>query len=183
MKRFRFCIIMTALLPLAINAKTTKWSGETLFDFDNTIPSYINLTENRDYKLSKYGTIDKYCFLKSLLEVSEETTFELVDTLTDIAGGYHESFREYYRELEIVGTRGTIHYNRYGDAVSITDNFRYVTDVSTKPLISKSQATTTALSFMKNELLQSVDKEYSETVLSALLTEEPLVSLKDALVI
>lgn len=36
---------------------------------------------------------------------------------------------------------------------------------------------------MKNELLQSVDKEYSETVLSALLTEEPLVSLKDALVI
>ena len=34
MKRFRFCIIMTTLLPLAINAKTTKWSGETLFDFE-----------------------------------------------------------------------------------------------------------------------------------------------------
>lgn len=128
--------------------------ADTVYKVDEVIPSYIipssEATLSKISKKSKAVGNDRN-ILELVLSLNENTTAVLVDTLTDFAGGYHESYKEYYNGIEVEGTRCTIHYDQSGNITSINGNFRTISDLNTVPSITEDVALRSALSDIGSE--------------------------------
>lgn len=86
-----------------------------------------------------------------MLRLNNNTTIELVDTLTDIKGGFHESYKEYYKGIEVEGTRFTIHYDRSGNAVTANGNFRTIENLDAEPIVSEEDALSNVIQYIGAE--------------------------------
>lgn len=128
--------------------------ADTVYKVDEVIPSYIipssEATLSKISKKSKAVGNDRN-ILELVLSLNENTTAVLVDTLTDFAGGYHESYKEYYNGIEVEGTRCTIHYDQSGNITSINGNFRTISDLNTNPSITEDVALRSALTDVGSE--------------------------------
>lgn len=80
-----------------------------------------------------------------MLNLNDETTTLLADTLTDVAGGFHETYREYYKGVEVEGAKYTIHYNYEGRPLFANGNFKTIRNLNTIATISESEALQIAL--------------------------------------
>lgn len=134
---------------------------DPIYTLDKRIPSYINVERQRLDNNSQKGN-----FLKETLKLNRHTSVELVDTLTDVKGGYHESYKEYYKGIEVEGTRYTIHYDKNGFVTSLNGNFRTIDELSIVPRISEETALINAIDSVGAEKYiwedENADKQYPQ---------------------
>lgn len=164
-------ILLVAIVASMLSANANNNIGaDAVYKVDEVIPSYlipssVEATDNVTKKM-KDGRDDRN-LLELVLSLNENTTAVLVDTLTDFAGGFHESYKEYYNGIEVEGTRCTIHYDEAGNITSINGNFRTIIDLNTEPSIKEDVALRTALSDVGSEKYAWEDAE-SEKLLKTI---------------
>lgn len=110
------------------------------YTIDKHIPAYMRISDQISTKKNKGKATTRGRDLERILNLNEFTSAILVDTLTDIAGGFHESYKEYYKGIEVEGTRCTIHYDRNNQATNVNGNFRTIDQLAIVPAISESDA-------------------------------------------
>ena len=136
-------IFLTSILFLCIvmtKAQNDRTVNESQYTIDKQIPSFMEITDKGITFPKRTALKARHIGLERLLDLSDKTNAILSDTLTDVAGGFHESCTEYYHGLEVEGTRYTIHYNKNGFPTSANGNFRTVRNLVTVPKISESDA-------------------------------------------
>ena len=131
-KVFILAFILLCLPYITVNSKVKSNELIAVYTKDKSIPAYLEsiysiqqlkVEENQSQKNEKLAT---------LLSLDERTHPVLSDTLTDRHGGFHETYKEYYNDIEVEGSKCVIHYNHQGVATDITGNFKTV-----RPLLSK----------------------------------------------
>ena len=110
-------MILTFIVLVTVNSALFAYTAavsDSSFTIDKTIPSYLEVADRGIVLLPSWNNScnDNNNVLRELLKLNNETTTTLVDTLSDAAGGFHESYREYYRGILVDGTRYTIPTNR-----------------------------------------------------------------------
>ncbi len=125
-----------------------NWINDTVFTIDKQIPTYLNLS-NESIQRENVGIKEKNVMLNRILNLNSESSAVLKDTLTDIAGGFHESYVEYYKGIEVEGTRCTIHYGKEGKALNVNGNFRTIENISVAPKIDEKNALKNVISFIR----------------------------------
>lgn len=147
---FRTAMLLIAVLAClsTVQANDSRINPDTVYTVDYEIPSYIipAQTEANKRMLEKARNLRSgRNLLERLLSLNENTTAVLYDSSTDIVGGTHESYREYYNDIEVDGTRCVIHYNQDGEITSINGNFRTINNLNTTPAITEAAALQAAL--------------------------------------
>ena len=94
--------------------------------------------------------------------MNNETTLELSDTLTDIAGGFHETYQQYYKGIEIDGKQCSVHYANDGQVKMINGNLWTVEHLDIIPAKKKEEAKVLATEAIKNELQRQGKNNPSE---------------------
>ena len=84
--------------------------------------------------------------------MNNETTLELSDTLTDIAGGFHETYQQYYKNVEVDGKQCSVHYTRDGQVKVINGNLWTVEHLDITPSKKKEEAKALAVNAIKEDL-------------------------------
>lgn len=142
---------------------TFAQSDSAVYTIDKHIPAYVDFTySNGDYhnspmKASLKGETD---FLKVHLNLNDETTALLVDSIYDSVGNLHKIFTEQYKGITVYGTRYVVH-QKDGKPFSMNGNFRTISNVSIVPNITESDALEAAVKHIGAE-------EYSwQTVLNS----------------
>ena len=137
-------MILTFIVLVTVNSALFAYTAavsDSSFTIDKTIPSYLEVADRGIVLLPSWNNScnDNNNVLRELLKLNNETTTTLVDTLSDAAGGFHESYREYYRGILVDGTRYTIHYKN-GFATSLNGNFIAIDNLDVTPKITREQA-------------------------------------------
>lgn len=131
MKKCYFIIIL--LFAMRIMSAQSLIIDSPIYSVDINIPSYLDVTEQKITLGDKKNIREHNGCLEKLLDLNSKTTAIVKDTLTDIAGGFHVSYQEYYQGIKVEGTRYTIHYDKFGNATSINGNFRTIKDLDVVP--------------------------------------------------
>lgn len=128
-------IITILLLLISVSNLNAQVVDNVVYTIDKHIPSYLPV-KDIESALIKMKYRSNTSALKNILLLNDETTTVLVDTLTDVAGGFHESYIELYKGIKVEGTKCNIHYDKDGIPVIINGNFRTINDVDTIGRIS-----------------------------------------------
>ena len=145
MKRLAILSVTIILLIFSTKAQEIKDINEYLYTIDKSIPSYLTFADKGNIKKQRINIKDKGVALKKILKLNDETTTELIDTLTDVVGGFHEVYREYYKNIEIEGSRCIIHYDKDGNAINLNGNFRTINNLEISPQLNEAKALSYAL--------------------------------------
>lgn len=97
------CINATVLNAQGINNKI----GKEIYTIDINIPSYVIPSNSFKQNSIKNKTINnrRNTSLEEILSLNNHTHLILLDTISDLSGGFHESYIEYYKGVEIDGTK------------------------------------------------------------------------------
>lgn len=127
MMKTKLFIIVLLFSVSFVNAQNIY---DVVYTKDKHIPAYFPIKEEirLSLKLKSKSNADA---LKNILHLNDETTAVLIDTLTDITGGFHESYIEYYKGIKVEGTRCNIHYDKEGKPKMINGNFRTIERIDT----------------------------------------------------
>lgn len=135
-------VIFTLLI--ALSSVTAQNIDDVVYTFDKNVPSYMSIKDIDSFPLIMKSR-NNTSALKNILLLNDETTTVLVDTLTDVAGGFHESYIELYKGIKVEGTKCNIHYNKDGIPVMINGNFRTINGIDTIGRISLGEGFNQAL--------------------------------------
>ena len=177
MKKHFVLFALLCITFLGVNAQTKRYT------IDNEIPSYLEINDNRAYSILKKGENNAHR-LKSLLNLNENTSLSRTDTLTDIGGGFHESYKEYYKNIEVEGSRCIVHFNNKGKAILINGNFRTINNFDIRTSIRNEEAENIAFN-ATNDLKQKIilSNNYDEALTSFYCRQVKLVIyIKDEVV-
>lgn len=141
----------------------SQTEAQVLFTCDKTIPSYYVLSDKgnafcRNEKVD--GVTNK---LRELLKLNDDTTLGLVDTLTDIAGGFHETYQQYYKGVEVDGKRCSVHYTCDGMARMVNGNLWTVEGIDVFPAKKNGEAKNLAIEAIRIEF-QKEERESSTDI-------------------
>ena len=150
MKKILLILLAVLCTPItSIHAQEYKAVDGAIYTVDKTIPAYLEITDLNRGDLTK--TKKRRNSLEQLLQLNEKTTAVISDTLTDITGGFHESYKEYYNGIEIEGSRYSIHYDKYGKACMANGNFRTINQLDVIPVINEENALKAALDYAETK--------------------------------
>lgn len=126
---------------------------QVIYTVDKKIPTHINLSFNQVDKKRKQIrdktiNINRERFLHQLLKLNDETTVIETDSMSDIVGGKHYFFVQYYKGIEVNGTRYSIHIDNKGSVTSVNGNFRTIDNLNVVPQISQSNALRVAINYL-----------------------------------
>ena len=138
-KRFFVKGLLLACCLEAFAEKSKSVRG-LLYTIDKEIPSCFKVIDKDCTSPKTTELRERHIRLEKMLNLNDETNAILKDTLTDKAGGFHESCVEYYQGIEVEGTRFTIHYDNKGVPSMANGNFRTIKNLQTLPVISESDA-------------------------------------------
>ena len=136
MKRIAF-ILFILIASVQTFAQTANEIVKTKYIFDNKIPSVIDIEQSES---NKRDINDGKSYLEQLLQLNKETTAKLIDTYADSIGGYHEIYKEYYKGVEVDGSKYALHYNKEGSIYRASGCFWTVESLNTVPQISEQEA-------------------------------------------
>lgn len=145
MKNFIVIAVLIFTGILTVKAQFGISDLEDVYSVDQEIPSYFFPSSKNADNRRKAPVRGERNILERLLSLNDKTTAVLVDTLTDFAGGFHESYAEYYEGIEVEGARCTIHYDKEGKITSVNGNFRTINELNIVPAISEEAALQYAL--------------------------------------
>ena len=145
MKSIITIVVLLFSVTLTVEAQFGISNFDDVYTVDQEIPSYFIPSAKYVEDSKKASMRSERNILEQLLSLNDNTTAVLVDTLTDFAGGFHESYREYYNGIEVEGSRCTIHYDKEGNITSVNGNFRTINELIIVPAISEEAALQHAL--------------------------------------
>lgn len=140
-------IVFVSLLLLASLIGSSQIIDSPIYTADSKIPSYLKIEEENSIKLDKNSNQD-HAFLERILHLNMYTKAVLIDTLTDRAGGFHKSYREYYKDIKVEGTKCIIHYSKEGISTMVNGNFKTIDLPDVIPNIKKEEALYYAFQFI-----------------------------------
>lgn len=178
MKKILLILLAVLCTPItSIHAQEYKAVDGAIYTVDKTIPAYLEITDLNRGDLTK--TKKRRNSLEQLLQLNEKTTAVISDTLTDITGGFHESYKEYYNGIEIEGSRYSIHYDKYGKACMANGNFRTINQLDVIPVINEENALKAALDYAETKLKVSKAQAVNNAQLVILFKDDiPYLSYK-----
>lgn len=139
MKRTIITMVMALFASvLFIKAQTADEIVRTKYIFDKKIPSFIDIVQKHTTDTKE--KVDGKSYLERLLKLNNETTAELADTYTDSIGGFHEVYKEYYKGIEVDGSKYALHYNKYGNIYRASGCFWTIETLNTTPRLSEKEA-------------------------------------------
>lgn len=142
------------LILFVLQGRAQNLVERSVYTVDNDIPAYVYMQEpsiNRHLSRTKAITNDNADFLHNVLNLNTDTKAVLTDTLSDFAGGFHKFYKEYYKGVEVEGTRYGIHLNKNGMIASMNGNFRTITALDVIPKVTEGDALETALNHIGAE--------------------------------
>lgn len=151
---YKGLLLLTGFLcacNIMIKAQYEGTTDAVQYTMDKLIPSYLQIKEKGISSPRTTALKARHVGLERLLNLNDETNAILKDTLTDIAGGFHESCVEYYHGIEVEGTRFTIHYNKDGVPTMANGNFRTISNLQMTPAISEPTALREAIKYVRAE--------------------------------
>lgn len=167
MKKYSVILIFLCIVCHSLQAQSLD---APIYTKDKKIPSFINVPEGiikRDRKSNgKEATICR------LLNLNKETSLTLRDTLTDIARGYHETYKQLYKGIVVEGAKCVVHYNSTGIAKMISGNLKTIENLDVTPIITAWQSKSIAIEITKrNENLtacriQSANYKYNDSLIN-----------------
>lgn len=160
MKKMGFLTLSYCFICSAVFAQV---ENKVIFNNDKNIPAYYVFSDHADNTFYRNGiTDDVTSHLKTILKLNNETTLELSDTLTDIAGGFHETYQQYYKGIEVDGKQCSVHYASDGQVKMINGNLWTVEHLDIIPAKKKEEAKVLATEAIKNELQRQGKNNPSE---------------------
>ncbi len=129
-----FCIVCISSVQAADRISKTQYL------YDKKIPTFIDIVQDEERTVEDFDKTSSKNYLKSLLKYNDETTAVPIKKYKDKIGGYHESFVEYYRGVEVEGTKYTIHYGKDGNVYKASGCFWTIDQLNTIPKISEGNA-------------------------------------------
>ena len=180
MKQLLFCVLLIACVRIEAQTKM-----DLIYTCDKYIPSYYVVPETQKASINNSKGKDSVIILKELLKLNDETTVMLADTLTDIAGGFHETYQQYYKGLEVDGRRCVIHYDQDGYTKLINGDLKTIQGLSVDPTVSMTEAKHHALIFLKKDLyrcLRQTEKGIEEIDIDSVASirqEKFVIYIKD----
>ena len=136
MKRIAF-ILFILIASVHTFAQTADEIVRTKYIFDKKIPSVIDIEQSES---NKRNINDGKSYLEQLLQLNKETSAVLVDTYTDSIGGFHEVYKEYYKGIEVDGSKYTLHYNKGGSIYRASGCFWTIESFDTTARLSEKEA-------------------------------------------
>ncbi len=136
MKRIAF-ILFILIASVHTFAQTADEIVRTKYIFDKKIPSVIDIEQSES---NKRNINDGKSYLEQLLQLNKETSAVLVDTYTDSIGGFHEVYKEYYKGIEVDGSKYTLHYNKDGNVYRASGCFWTIESFDTTARLSEKEA-------------------------------------------
>lgn len=147
-------VLLTGLLLLTFGSSVAQnVSDSVLYTVDEAIPSYVKLPQlqsGNHARRMKAKDVDNSALLRSALNLNDDTSAELVDTLTDMAGTFHQFYSQLYKGVKVEGTRYGIHYHQ-GVATSLNGNFRTINNLNVSPSIQEDEALNSAIKYIGAE--------------------------------
>lgn len=143
-KKFFTTLIMASFVSgLFANGQEGDKIVRTKYIFDKKIPSFIDIEQkgNSDVK----EKVDGKSYLEQLLQLNKETTAVLAQTYNDKVGGFHEIFKEFYRGIEVDGSKYILHYGKNGKIYKASGCFWTIEQLNTNPRLSEKEALTSSL--------------------------------------
>lgn len=150
MKKFVFSL--TLLCVMCCYEMYAQTENVPIFTCDKNIPSYYVSKDDGDSFYRNERSQTKMTRLKEILQINSETSLVLADTLTDIAGGFHETYQEVYKGVEVDGKRCAVHYSNDGVMKMINGNLLTLDGVEVFPTKKKSEVKPLALEAIRAEL-------------------------------
>lgn len=129
MKHF---IILTTLILLSSNVLYSQTDNKTLYTQDELIPSYYLISDSILSTLSVKEKSHGNFIIRKLLGLNENYSLSLTETINDAYGGFHESYKVLYKDIEIDGVKCNIHYAKDGTPKLINGNVKTIDNISTK---------------------------------------------------
>lgn len=102
----------------------------------------------------------------------------LVNTLTDIAGGFHETYQQYYKGVEVDGKRCSVHYTCDGLARMVNGNLWIVEGIDVFPTKEDGEAKNLAIEAIREEFLK--EEKGTSTDVWKSINIDSIVSFKQA---
>ena len=145
--------LLLGLFLCVITCQTFAQSlvDQVIYTIDKKIPTHINLSYNQadtKRKQIRDKIKNKERFLHQLLKLNDETAVIERDSMLDIVGGKHYFFVQYYKGIEVNGTRYSIHIDNKGSVTSVNGNFRTIDNLDVVPQISQSNALRIAINYL-----------------------------------
>ena len=152
--------------------------ARVFYTCDKNIPSYYVLSDkgNAFYRNDKADNVTNK--LRELLDLNDDTTLGLVNTLTDIAGGFHETYQQYYKGVEVDGKRCSVHYTCDGLARMVNGNLWMVEGIDVFPTKEDGEAKILAIEAIKEEFLK--EKRGTSSDIWNSINIDSIVSFKQA---
>ena len=158
-----FCIVCHPLLAQSLDVP--------IYTKDKKIPAYYAIPDDAGVikrEKSSNGMETQIC---QLLKLNKETSLVLRDTLTDVVGGFHETYKQLHNGIEVEGTKCVVHYNKIGIARMISGNLRTIENLDITPRITAEQS--------KSKAIETIKKDEG---LEAFLTRSAISESDDCLV-
>lgn len=164
MKKY-FVITITIVLAFGSASAQTEYTNVKHI-FDKKIPSIINYTQHKDNEGIQKTPIKKIgnTHIKDILKLNDETTAVLTQTYTDSIGGFHEVYKEYFKDIEVDGSKYALHYNDEGNIYRASGCFWTIENLNTIPKLNEKEALQYALKHIDAEKYAWDDK-HSEKML------------------
>ena len=145
-------IFLLGLFYLGFLFSLAQYLDNPIYNGDIKIPAYLAVPDDADIIRNEVKTKDNAKQICKLLRLNEATILILSDTLTDIAGGHHETYKQLYKGIVVEGSKCVVHYNKMGVATMISGNLRTIDIRSVIPRISPEQSKTYAKELLNNDL-------------------------------
>ena len=166
---------IVTLIALAISILATSQNIEKYYTIDNSIPSYVLFSNSKSPKVNSFNLKSKSGSLEKMLCLDEGTTAKQTDSYIDNTGGIHVSYREYYKGIEVYGTRYTIHYDKEGNAKQANGNFRSIGNIDISPEITETDALSIAINSIGKDVVAT---NHPQGNLIIFTKEEPRLAYK-----
>lgn len=145
MKKSCFIIVVICIVCHSLRAQDLD---APIYTRDKMIPAYYAVPNGTDF-IKKGGNSNTH--ICRLLNLNQETSLVLCDTLTDITGGIHETYRELYKGIDVEGAKCVVHYNKMGIAKMISGNLRTIENLVVIPRITAWQSKSIAIETIKKD--------------------------------
>lgn len=102
----RYCFSLFFLLVFVPNTWATSCQltiNELSFSNENPYISWQEFAPNSRLCVFESTMEERIEFIHAILDLNDDITLVLKDTLTDKQGGFHEFFKEYYKGFEVEG--------------------------------------------------------------------------------
>lgn len=108
-------ILILAILYVVCLSSYSQIFELPVYTKDKRIPACYAIPDSVDIIKGEINN-SRESQISRILKLNEATTLVFHDTFTDIVGGFHETYKEFYNGIEVNGTQCIVHYSRTGHA-------------------------------------------------------------------